>query len=80
MIKGIMSDSPIRFSQSAVVTRETHLADLHDLREGAREDGNWGAAVKAEHLRGLVSGLYVQKLEHSGTVVFNCTPEDLSVL
>ncbi len=40
-----------------------HLEELKDIREGAKEAGQWSAATSAEMARGKVSGLYVEKKE-----------------
>jgi len=41
------------------VTLEGHLAELESLKEEARSTGNYGAAVKAEELRGKAAGVYL---------------------
>lgn len=50
------------------ISLQEHLASLKDLREGARLAVQFGPAVAAEVNRGKVSGLYVDKVEHSGVV------------
>lgn len=45
-----------------------HVATLQELREGAVGAQQFGPAVAAEVHRGKVSGLYVEKVEHSGVV------------
>jgi len=49
------------------ITLENHIAELQSLKQLAREAGNYAAAIKAEELRGKVCGLYVEKVQHSGT-------------
>lgn len=41
------------------VTLDGHLAELDSLKEEARATGNYGAAVKAEELRGKAAGVYL---------------------
>lgn len=41
------------------ITLESHLAELESLKEEARSTGNYGAAVKAEELRGKAAGVYL---------------------
>jgi len=45
----------------AVITLETHLAKLAEIRDKAIKDGAWSAAVAAERNRGDCMGLYVRK-------------------
>ena len=45
-----------------------HVATLQELRVGAVGAQQFGPAVAAEVSRGKVSGLYVEKVEHSGVV------------
>lgn len=45
---------------TAVLTRESHLAELERLKEIAVKTGNIGAAVQAEQLRGKVAGHQVE--------------------
>lgn len=44
-----------------VVTLESHLDELDELKEMAKRDGVYGAAVKAVELKGRVSGHYVER-------------------
>jgi phage terminase small subunit len=69
----------IAAGQSKVVTKleltvEAHLERLRALSIAAEADGQYSAAVKAEELRGKVSGFYVEKVEHSGRV--DMTPDE----
>lgn len=50
------------------LTLERHLETLDELRKGAVEIGQFGAAVQAETARGKVVGLYVEKHEVSGSL------------
>ena len=36
----------------------THMRDLKDLRDGAKDSGHWSAAVNAEKIRGQAAGLH----------------------
>lgn len=53
-------------ASTAVATLESHVAELEKLKTMALNNGNYGAAVKAEELRGKASGLYVEKHEDVG--------------
>lgn len=46
-------------------TRDEHLSELERLRNVAEKEGNLGAAVQAEQLRGKVAGHYVERIEAS---------------
>lgn len=50
----------------AQITLESHLADLRMLRDRALEAEQYSAAISAEVSRGKASGLYTDKVEHSG--------------
>ena len=47
----------------ALCTRENHLRKLADLRDGAEDKEQYGAAVSAEKARGEVAGHYVKRVE-----------------
>jgi len=36
----------------------THMRDLKELREGAKDSGHWSAAINAEKIRGQAAGLH----------------------
>lgn len=55
---------PVR--ERAQITLEAHLDDLKRLRNMAVSDKKYSAAISAEISRGKASGLYVDKVEHSG--------------
>ena len=55
--------APVR--EKAQITLESHLARLEDLSKKAEAEGQYSAAITAETNRGRVSGLYVDKVEHS---------------
>lgn len=52
--------------KAAQISLEQHLADLQRLRDLAEASAKYGPAVTAEMARGKASGLYVDKVEHSG--------------
>lgn len=56
---------------TAVLTRESHMAELERLKEIALKTGNVGAAVQAEQLRGKVAG-------HQVDTVRDITPLDVT--
>ena len=47
--------------EKARLTLEQHLTNLLNLRDGAINDGKWGAAVAAEIARGKAAGIYENK-------------------
>ena len=47
--------------QKAVVTLESHLAELDSIAEEARASGNYGAAVNALVSKGKAAGLYIDR-------------------
>jgi len=53
--------------ERGVVTLEQHTGDLGKLKQMATLTGNYGAAVKAEELRGRANGLYVDRIETKDT-------------
>jgi phage terminase small subunit len=63
-------------AEAAVMTIAGHLDDLKDLRDMAKQEGKYSAAVAAEVARGKVSGFYVEKVEHSGNVTVTAGPLD----
>ncbi len=58
--------APVR--EKAKLTLESHLATLDRLRQKAEDEGKYAAAITAETNRGKASGLYVDKVEHSGSM------------
>jgi phage terminase small subunit len=56
---------------AAQMTLEQHLRDLQELRDKAKEEGKYSAAVTAEVARGKVAGFYVEKVEQVGPLVVN---------
>lgn len=54
--------------ERAQLTLEQHLLDLQRLRDLAEDAQKYGPAVTAEMARGKASGLYVDRVEHSGKV------------
>lgn len=53
-------------AQKAMVTLESHIAELKKLAKLATEEGQLSAAIKAVELCGKVSGLYVEKSQITG--------------
>lgn len=49
------------------ITLESHLNRLRDLALAAESAEQYGAAIKAEELRGKASGIYVDKVDLSNT-------------
>jgi len=61
------------FQKKYDITFERHISELAKLRDSARENKAWSAAVNAEVARGKAAGLYVeQKIIRTGKL------EDLS--
>lgn len=54
--------------EAAQITLASHLERLRNLSETAEEAGQMSAAINAEIARGKASGLYVDKVEHSGNI------------
>ena len=50
-------------AETTVVTLESHLKDLLDLRDKACVEGRYSAAIRAEIARGRAAGLYVERIE-----------------
>ena len=66
-IKSRVAELRLPIVEKVGITLENHIAELQSLKQLAREAGNYAAAIKAEELRGKVCGLYVEKVQHSGT-------------
>ena len=49
------------------ITLENHIARLQELSKKAEQAGQYSAAIKAEESRGKACGLYVEKVQVSGT-------------
>jgi len=49
--------------KKAQITYESHLADLKELRDEAKEKDHFGPAITAEISRGKAAGFYVEKVE-----------------
>lgn len=49
--------------EKAKLTLQQHLEDLQQLRNEARGEAQFGAAVSAEVARGKAAGLYIEKVE-----------------
>ncbi len=58
------------------ITLREHVATLASLRDGAEAAGQYGPAVTAEANRGKVSGLYIDRVEHTGNVAIFASRSD----
>lgn len=58
------------------ITLIEHVQKLAELRDAAAGANQFGPAVTAEANRGKVSGLYVEKVEHSGNVSIFASRQD----
>lgn len=54
-------------AKAAMVTLESHLADLARLRDLAEGDGQFSAAITAEISRGKAVGLYTERVKQELT-------------
>lgn len=52
--------------EAAQITLASHLERLKALSESAEASNQFSASIAAEVARGKASGLYVEKLEHTG--------------
>ena len=52
----------------AMITYESHLKMLAELRDGAVAHKNHAAAITAETNRGKAAGLYIDRIHHSGGI------------
>lgn len=48
---------------NTVITLESHVSELDSLKQEARQAGAYGAAIKAEELKGRANGLYVERIK-----------------
>lgn len=56
-----------RGAAKAVITLESHLQELAELRDLAKKAGQFSAATTAEVARGKASGVHVEKSEQTVT-------------
>ena len=61
-IKQAIAKRQAKLSKSAMLTVESHLDMLEQLRNEARERGQIAAAIRAEEDRGKVCGLYEERV------------------
>lgn len=54
-------------AEKAQITLDSHLAELADLRDKARDARQFSAAISAEIARGKASGVHVEKTEATVT-------------
>jgi phage terminase small subunit len=59
--------------EAAQISLAKHLERLHALSLAAEDSSQFGAAISAEVARGKASGLYIDKVEHSGAVTVEIT-------
>ena len=52
----------------AILTLERHLEELKTLRDEARAEGRYSAAIAAEIARGKAAGLYVEQSRTEGEI------------
>lgn len=64
--------------KNARISLESHLEDLLRLRTKAEASEKYQAAIQAEVARGKASGLYIEKIEHSGSIELKTFIESLS--
>ena len=52
--------------EKTLLSLDTHLAELAELKAQARDLGQITGAIRAEELRGRAAGLYVERKRHEG--------------
>ena len=62
-VRGRIAQVRQKLEEREVLTIEAHLAQLKRLRDLAAARGLYGAAIKAEELRGKIGGFYVERHE-----------------
>jgi len=67
-IAGRIAAYQAKANERAGVTLADHLTRMAQLSEEAREVAQFSAAIRAEELRAKASGLYVERVEHSGSL------------
>lgn len=65
--------------EAAQITLAQHLKDLKELRDKAASAEKYGPAIAAEVNRGKASGLYVEKIEHTGNVTVTINSQDADI-
>ena len=55
-------------ARRALLTLERHLEELATLRDEARAEGRYSAAIAAEIARGKAAGLYVEQSRTEGEI------------
>ena len=66
-IKSRVAELRLPIVEKVGITLENHIARLQELSDKAEAAGQYSAAIKAEESRGKACGLYVERLQHSGT-------------
>ena len=62
-VTGRLAELREMVANESLMTVSKHLDDLRLLRDAAKAEGKYSAAVAAEVARGKVSGFYVEKVE-----------------
>lgn len=63
--------------ERSLLTLEDHMRQLEELRNGAKGDATWSAAIAAEVKRGELMGFYVARTESVNTnFVISGSPEE----
>lgn len=68
LISPRLAEIQTKANERAGVTLADHLTRMAQLSEEAREVAQFSAAIRAEELRAKASGLYVERVEHSGSL------------
>jgi phage terminase small subunit len=66
-IRGRVAELSAPIIAKVGITLENHIARLQELSTKAEAAGQYSAAIKAEESRGKACGLYVEKVQVSGT-------------
>jgi len=66
-----------RVELNNMITHDEHLTELARLRDLAVDKDQMGPAIAAEHNRGKVSGLYVEKVQSIVSIHENLTEAEL---
>lgn len=59
--------------EQALITYESHLRKLAELRDAALMAEQYGAAIRAEEIRGKAAGLHKDRVEIEGTTTQHMT-------
>jgi len=67
-IAGRVAAYQAKANERAGVKLVDHLLRMDDLAKAAEKQNQFSAAIRAEELRAKASGLYVERVEHSGSL------------